>query len=61
ETYLRVTLEQQGEELVAHSAGHQGSNIITSLVKADGLLIVPAGRGRVPAGTRLAVWLLDLA
>ena len=59
ETYLRVTLEQQGDAFMAHSAGHQGSNIITSLVKADGLLIVPAGSGYVPARSRLPVWLLD--
>jgi molybdopterin molybdotransferase len=59
ETYLRVTLERRGEEYLAHSAGHQGSNIITSLIKADGLLVVPAGMGAVPAGSRLPVWLMD--
>lgn len=59
ETYLRVTLAAAGAEWVAHSAGHQGSNIISSLVRAEGLLIVPAGAGLVPAGTRLPVWLLD--
>lgn len=59
ETYLRVTLEQRGERFIAHSTGLQGSNIITSLVKADGLLIIPAGVTHVPAGKTLPVWLLD--
>lgn len=60
ETYLRVTLEPGADGVyLAHTTGHQGSNIITSLVKADGLLIVPAGAADVPAGARLPVWLLD--
>ncbi|MDW8326776.1 MAG: molybdopterin molybdotransferase MoeA [Anaerolineales bacterium] len=59
ETYLRVTLEQRGERFIAHSTGLQGSNIITSLVKADGLLIIPAGVTQVAAGSTLPVWLLD--
>lgn len=61
ETYLRVRLERasDGDAYVAHSTGHQGSNIISSLVKADGLLIVPSGVTDVPAGASLPVWLLD--
>ncbi len=59
ETYLRVTLERRGERYLARSTGLQGSNLITSLVKADGLLIIPAGETHVPAGTTLPVWLLD--
>lgn len=59
ETYLRVTLERVSGGYVAHSTGHQGSNIITSLVRADGLLIVPEGVTEVQAGETLPVWLLD--
>lgn len=59
ETYLRVTLERRGERYLAHSTGLQGSNLITSLVKADGLLIIPAGVTEVAAGATLPVWLLD--
>lgn len=59
ETYLRVTLERQGEAYQAHSTGQQGSNIITSLVRADGLMIIPEGLMEVPAGMRLPVWVLD--
>lgn len=59
ETYLRVTLERHGEAFQAHSTGQQGSNIITSLVRADGLMIIPEGLTHVPAGLRLPVWVLD--
>lgn len=60
ETYLRVTLERQGEGFIAHSTGQQGSNIITSLVRADGLMIIPEGTTIVPAGAQLSVWVLDV-
>jgi molybdopterin molybdotransferase len=59
ETYLRVTLEQRAGQYLAHTTGHQGSNIITSLVKADGLLILPEGMSVARAGQVLPVWLLD--
>lgn len=59
ETYLRVTLERRGDRYLARSTGLQGSNLITSLVKADGLLIIPAGMREVAAGATLPVWLLD--
>lgn len=61
ETYLRVTLEPQGPYYLARAAGHQGSNIVTSLVRADGLLIIPEGVTALPAGARLPAWLLDAA
>lgn len=59
ETYLRVTLERHGEAFQAHSTGQQGSNIITSLVRADGLMIIPEGLTHAPTGLRLPVWVLD--
>jgi len=55
QSYLRVTLTRQGERLIAHTTGNQSSGVLTSLVNADGLLIVPAGTTNVPAGTRLSV------
>jgi len=60
ETYLRVKLERQGETYQARSTGQQGSNIITSLVRADGLMIIPEGVMEAPAGMRLPVWILDV-
>ena len=59
ESYLRVRLERLGERYVAWSTGDQGSNLITSLVKANGLLVVPAGVKQVATGEILPVWLLD--
>jgi len=54
-TYARVTLKRDGERLIASSTGNQGSNVLTSLVHADGLLIMPEGMTHAPAGTRLPV------
>jgi molybdopterin molybdotransferase len=55
QSYLRVTLERAGSRLIAHSTGSQSSGVLTSLVYADGLLIVPEGMTDIQAGTRLPV------
>ncbi len=55
ESYIRVTLSREGERLVAHSTGTQSSGAISSLVKAHGLLIIPAGTTHAKAGDILAV------
>lgn len=55
QTYVRVRLERMNARLVAHSTGNQSSGVLTSLVNADGLLIVPEGMTEVAAGTRLPV------
>ena len=58
ESYIRVVLEQVGDELHATTTGDQGSHMITSLVKADGLLVVPEGVREVQRGERLnVIWL----
>ncbi len=58
ESYLRVIITRRGAEYIAHSTGHQGSAVLTSLVKANGLLIVPAGVMDVKAGEKLTAWWL---
>ncbi|WP_162910012.1 molybdopterin molybdotransferase MoeA [Aggregatilinea lenta] len=58
ETYMRVTLRQDGDRLVAETTGTQSSGALLSMVLADGLLIVPAGTTHVAAGTELGVRLL---
>jgi molybdopterin molybdotransferase len=55
QSYIRVTLERAGSRLIARSTGSQSSGVLTSLVNADGLLIVPAGMSEIRAGTRLPV------
>ncbi|MBI4771054.1 MAG: molybdopterin molybdotransferase MoeA [Chloroflexi bacterium] len=59
ESYLRVIVERQGAGYVAQLAGGQGSAMFSSLVRANALLIVPAGVTQVPAGSALPAWMLD--
>lgn len=60
ETYMRVVV-QLGDErrLIAQLTGHQGSGNLLSLVKANGLLILPAGTKSLPAGAEAEVWMLE--
>jgi molybdopterin molybdotransferase len=51
EQAVRVRLERGHGPAVATPNGAQGSHILTSLVGADALAMIPAGAGEVPAGT----------
>jgi molybdopterin molybdotransferase len=51
EQALRVRLEHRGEQTFAFPNGPQGSHVITSLVGADALALIPRGEGEVAAGT----------
>lgn len=57
-SYLRVNLFYQNGQLCARTTGTQSSGALISLVKADGLLIVPEGVTFVPAGSAMDVRLL---
>jgi molybdopterin molybdotransferase len=57
-SYIRVTLKRENSHLVARTTGTQSSGAITSMVLADGLLIIPEGVRQIAAGTRLEVRLL---
>jgi molybdopterin molybdotransferase len=57
-TYLRVTLAQENGSLTARTTGIQSSGALTSMVLADGLLIVPENVTVVAAGEVLPVRLL---
>jgi molybdopterin molybdotransferase len=59
ESYLRVDVERQGATYVARPAGDQGSAVLSTLVRANGLLIVPEGVREARAGEEFTVWLLD--
>jgi molybdopterin molybdotransferase len=50
---IRVRLEHDGTTTLAHPTGPQGSHIVTSLLLADALAVIPAGDGELAAGTRL--------
>jgi molybdopterin molybdotransferase len=51
--FLRVRLQPENGVLVAYLTGPQGSGILTSMVKADALLIVPEDRVEAEPGEML--------
>jgi molybdopterin molybdotransferase len=55
EQALRVRLEQRDGATVALPNGAQGSHVITSLVGADALALIPPGEGSLAAGTPVAL------
>lgn len=57
-TYARVILREENGQTVAYETGTQSSGAFISMVKADGLLIIPEGIRDIPAGTELAVQLI---
>lgn len=57
--YVRVQLETRGGEMFAHLTGDQGSGILLSMVRADGIAIIPEDARHVEAGTRVRVMILD--
>ncbi len=59
ESYLRVLVVREKVGYVAYGVGSQDSGILTSLVRANALLVVPAGRKSVAVGDRLTAWMLD--
>jgi molybdopterin molybdotransferase len=58
--YARVSLERRNGELRARLTGSQGSNVLTSMVHAQGLAICPEDLPVKEAGERVMVQLLDL-
>jgi len=57
--YLRVRLLQGADGLEAALTGDQGSGILTSMVQADGLAVIPEDRDHLPAGSDVKVLLLS--
>jgi molybdopterin molybdotransferase len=57
-SFLRVRLERRGEELLAWSAGNQDTGIVGTMLRADGIAIVPAESGDLRAGTAVDVQVL---
>ncbi len=56
--YVRVRVEQRPNQWLAHLTGEQGSGVLTSMMYADGLMIVPEGMTRVEPGAVLPVMML---
>lgn len=57
--FLRVVVSSAGEQLVARSAGDQNTGILTTLLRANGLAILPAEGEEFPAGTVVDVQMID--
>jgi len=57
--FVRVRVERRGNAYHVRHTGEQGSGVLTSMVKAEGLAIVPEGVRTVRAGETLTVQMLD--
>ena len=57
--YVRVHIERHGDAYHASLAGAQGSGILNSMVKANGLAIIPEDWTHAPAGSRVRVMFFD--
>jgi molybdopterin molybdotransferase len=57
--YVRARVEWRDGQFVAHTTGNQGSNIMTSLLNANALLIVPEGGTEVHPGDTARAIMLD--
>ena len=58
---VRCRLELREVGWLALPAEHQGSHVLTSMLGADCLALIPSGSGTVRAGERVEVVLLDAA
>ncbi len=57
--YVRARVEWRGGRFVARTTGNQGSNITTSLLHTNALVIVPEGGVTIPPGGTASAMMLD--
>lgn len=57
--YARGIVEKRDGKYYVRSTGHQGSGILTSMTKANGLVIVPENTNGVQEGDEVMVQMLD--
>ena len=57
--YVRAHVERRDGHLIARTTGNQGSNIMTSLLNANALLIVPEGGTVIQPGDTTKAIMLD--
>ena len=57
--YARAMVVRRGDQYYARLTGPQGSGILTSMTKANGLAIIPENTEGVRAGDRVKVQMLD--
>jgi len=59
ETYARARVTREGSRYVARLSGGQASNVLSALVAANALMIIPEGQARIEAGARVVAQMLD--
>ncbi|HEX9401718.1 MAG TPA: hypothetical protein VF912_16535, partial [Anaeromyxobacter sp.] len=57
-SFLRVRLERRDDRLLARTAGNQETGILKTMLRADGIAVIPAERGTVRAGEVVDVQVL---
>ncbi|UCD71637.1 MAG: molybdopterin molybdotransferase MoeA [Syntrophobacterales bacterium] len=57
--FMRARVSLEGDRYVVTTTGPQGSGILSSMVEANGLLIVPEERTEIKAGERIRVQIVD--
>jgi molybdopterin molybdotransferase len=57
--FARVTVAKRNGKYYARVTGPQGSGILTSMVKANGLAVIPENTKRVKGGDIVEVQMLD--
>jgi molybdopterin molybdotransferase len=57
--YARVIVARREGQYHARSTGEQGSGVLTSMAKANGLAVIPEGTRLQEAGTEVEVQMLD--
>jgi molybdopterin molybdotransferase len=57
-SFLRVRLERRDRGLVARTSGNQETGILKTMLRADGVAIIPADRGALRAGDVVDVQVL---
>ena len=57
--FLRVLVAEKAGQLLATSAGDQNTGILRTLLKANGIAVLPAERSQIEAGEQIDVQLLN--
>jgi len=57
--YVRVCIDRREDGYHASLTGAQGSGILTSMVKANGLAVIPEDWTHAPAGARVKAMFFD--
>ncbi len=57
--FIRCRLKREDDKIIATTTGEQGSGMLSSMVKAQGLLVLPPEVTKARAGERVKVMLLD--